>query len=156
MWHQQLTHSISNRSKQDGLLFTACLLAINSPQGISNTTSKEILCRQQHKVSRCTDKAHWLVFFWLPCSGHSMMALPGYINKNASICHTAEKNGPLCLTVKLLTCSVALCRQQLWCQCALLLKEQPVVLCNSDVLLGCFVMAWTQKKTKPNFFNLSG
>lgn len=112
MWHQQRTHSISDRSEQDGSLFAAHLLAISSPEGLGNITSQQPRHARQtdaQSVPLCWQKAHCCVFFWLPCSGHSVMPLPGYINNEwLRFATRGEKNGPLCLAAKLLTCGAAL------------------------------------------------
>lgn len=75
----------------------------HNPQRVRNTA--ETSTKRPAVLREDTDL---YFFFWLACFRHSMMVLPGYINKNAPICYAGWKNRPLCLTVKLLTCSVEL------------------------------------------------
>lgn len=71
-----------------------------TPKG-SETRTKRLPVLGEDSGWKQNDK-QWFVFFLLACFGHSTVVLPGYINKNTPIYYAAEKNRPLCLTVKLL------------------------------------------------------
>lgn len=57
-------------------------------------------CRHEHKCAAVFTQDTGFVFF--TCM---LWAIPGYIKKNAPVCYADQKNGALCLPVKLPACS---------------------------------------------------
>lgn len=109
MWHQRPTPSISGRSGQDHLLFCSSSFGHQQPRGPRQQnlpTEPDILGgAAAQSVPLCWQKKSTVLCVFLT----SMLgAFRDALFQDTFTATPAEKNGPLCLTAKLLTCGTTL------------------------------------------------
>lgn len=133
-------HQPTGCSWQHRSLFIGFFTDVSRPKGIGkhDPEGSGTRCRHEHKCTAVLTEDTGFVFF--TCM---LWAIPGYIKKNAPVCYAGQKNGALCLPVKLPACSIKL--TDINCDANGGMKSH---LWASLPLMYCHVMTQTLRKHK--------